>query len=112
MENVYWILGGIPKKGDRFNLKIRNAKILKRLFLVKIHQFFFVNLNQKVNCKISKNIQSSIKIIIDEILKNKISKKQIILFSPAGASFNDFENFEERGKYFNKLIKHLFHGKN
>ena len=28
-----------------------------------------------------------------------------ILFSPASASFDSFKNFEERGKYFNKLIK-------
>jgi UDP-N-acetylmuramoylalanine--D-glutamate ligase len=27
------------------------------------------------------------------------------LFSPCAASFDDFENFEDRGLYFNKLIK-------
>ena len=28
-----------------------------------------------------------------------------ILLSPAAASFDDFKNFEDRGFYFNKLIK-------
>ena len=28
-----------------------------------------------------------------------------ILFSPAAASFDSFKNFEERGEYFNKLVK-------
>ena len=28
-----------------------------------------------------------------------------ILFSPAAASFDNFKNFEDRGKYFNQLIK-------
>jgi UDP-N-acetylmuramoylalanine--D-glutamate ligase len=39
-------------------------------------------------------------------LKNDLSnKKKFILFSPAGASFDSFKNFEERGLYFNKLVK-------
>ena len=32
-------------------------------------------------------------------------KKKIVLFSPAAASFDNFKNFEDRGKYFNRLIK-------
>ena len=32
-------------------------------------------------------------------------KKKIILFSPSAASFDQFENFETRGLYFNKIIK-------
>ena len=30
-----------------------------------------------------------------------------ILFSPSGASFDSFRNFEDRGKNFNKLVKKL-----
>jgi len=40
-----------------------------------------------------------------ETIQNIKSKKNIIFFSPAGASFDSFKNFEERGSYFNKLIK-------
>ena len=29
------------------------------------------------------------------------------LFSPAAASFDSFKSFEERGRYFNKLIKEI-----
>ena len=36
--------------------------------------------------------------------KNKFTKKTII-FSPSAASFDNFKNFEERGFYFNKLVK-------
>ena len=32
-------------------------------------------------------------------------KKKMILFSPAAASFDSFDNFEDRGKYFNQLVK-------
>ena len=38
--------------------------------------------------------------------KDNFSKK-VILFSPSAASFDQFKNFEERGKYFNNQIKKL-----
>ena len=38
-------------------------------------------------------------------------KKNIIFFSPAGASFDNFKNFEHRGKYFNQLIKDFIDAK-
>jgi UDP-N-acetylmuramoylalanine--D-glutamate ligase len=39
------------------------------------------------------------------MIKNKKSSKQTILFSPSAASFDSFKNFEDRGYYFNKLVK-------
>ena len=50
------------------------------------------------------------KIFLD-IKKNKNQTHKTILFSPAAASFDSFKNFEERGKYFNNLIKELKHDK-
>ncbi len=38
-------------------------------------------------------------------------KKNIIFFSPAGASFDSFKNFEERGYFFNQLIKKYINAK-
>ena len=49
------------------------------------------------------------KIFID--IKEQKLKKNIIFFSPAGASFDSFNNFEDRGQYFNQLIKKTFNAK-
>jgi len=38
-------------------------------------------------------------------VKKDNSSNKTIPFSPAAASFDNFKNFEDRGKYFNKLIK-------
>ena len=37
--------------------------------------------------------------------KEKNQKHRVILFSPAAASFDSFKNFEDRGQYFNNIIK-------
>ena len=40
-------------------------------------------------------------------MRTEINKNidQTILFSPAAASFDEYENFEKRGSYFNSTIK-------
>ena len=45
-------------------------------------------------------------------MAKKVAKKvakpgQIVLFSPASASFDLFRNFEERGNKFKELVKKL-----
>ena len=112
LKNVYWIVGGIPKKGDKFTLKKRECKSFKAFIFGKNYLNFFQKLRSKVNCKINKNIKSSLLEIIDDISKSHTSKKYTILFSPASASFDNFLNFEERGKFFNKLVKNLLNAKN
>ena len=51
------------------------------------------------------NLKLLIKKIFFDIKNDKNKNHQTILFSPAAASFDSFKNFEERGKYFNNLIK-------
>ena len=54
----------------------------------------------------SKNIENSLNQIIKDVKKNNIFPINII-FSPSAASFDQFKNFEERGKKFNFLLKKL-----
>ncbi|MCD4746358.1 MAG: UDP-N-acetylmuramoyl-L-alanine--D-glutamate ligase [Bacteroidales bacterium] len=42
-----------------------------------------------------------------EIIKNKTKPNSICLLSPAAASYDMFENFEERGNTFKKLAKNM-----
>ena len=111
LKNVYWIIGGIPKKGDRFNLKKSECKSLKAFIFGKNYLIFFKKLKSKVRCKINKDIESSLREIIYDISKNDISTKNTILFSPASASFDDFKNFEQRGEFFSKLVKNTLNAK-
>lgn len=110
LNYVYWILGGIPKKSDQFKLSKKHCKNFKAYIFSKHHKEFKKNLKDKI---IVKNLKD-LKDILDEIfldIKKKKLEKNIILFSPAGASFDNFKNFEDRGLYFNKLIKKFINAK-
>ena len=57
-----------------------------------------------------KNLKDVLSGIFLDIKKQKL-QKNIIFFSPAGASFDSFKNFEDRGQYFNQLVKKLLNAK-
>ena len=109
-NSIYWLLGGIPKKGDKFILAKKYHKNITAFIFGKNSKKFSYDLKNKISFKKFKNLKNAIRAVILKIKKNKPGSKTI-LFSPAAASFDSFENFEERGSYFDKLIKYYFNGK-
>ncbi len=103
-KNIYWILGGLAKKGDQLKLKKDNFKNIKAFIYGKDKLFFSKKLSNKIKYKISKNLNNSLLQVFKDLSKDDEQKK-ILLFSPSAASFDQFKNFEDRGKYFNKIVK-------
>ena len=54
------------------------------------------------NIKFTTNLEEAVK-----IAKQKSNSGDIVLLSPASASFDAFKNFEERGKKFKQLVNEL-----
>ena len=102
--NIYWLLGGIYKKGDKFNLPKKYFNNISAFIYGKNKKFFNQELKGKVKYENFNNVKDGLKKIF-MMIKNKKSSKQTILFSPSAASFDSFKNFEDRGYYFNKLVK-------
>ena len=103
-SNVYWLLGGIYKKGDKLNLKKKDFKNVRAFIYGRNKQFFNKKLKNKVKFKNFDKLSDALKDVFNFIKKDKL-KKKVILFSPCAASFDSFKNFEDRGLYFNQLIK-------
>ena len=103
-KNIYWIVGGLPKKNDKINLGKIKRNIIKSYIIGKNISFFKNNLQNKLNYEVSKNLRNSILQILKDI---KLFKKKYnnILLSPASASFDQFLNFEKRGNEFKKISK-------
>ncbi len=103
--NAYWIIGGIPKQGDKFKLLKKNCLNIRAYIFGKYYKKFKNDLKNKIRINHYSNLKITLQMIFKDFRKDFSNKKKYILFSPAGASFDSFKNFEDRGYYFNKLIK-------
>tara|TARA_B100001057_G_scaffold111103_1_gene109185 strand:+ start:246 stop:1556 length:1311 start_codon:yes stop_codon:yes gene_type:complete len=103
-ENIHWLIGGIPKKNDKLLLSKKYFKNIKIYIFGKNFKKFSKDLKEKAELKRFKNLNCALLAIFKSIRKKKYLNNTI-LFSPASASFDSFKNFEQRGLYFNKLIK-------
>ncbi len=109
-NNIYWLIGGIPKKGDKFNLPKIYYKNINGYIFGKNSKKFLSDLKNKINLKSFSNLKKALNEVYKDIKIDR-SKMKTILFSPAAASFDSFKNFEDRGFYFNKIIKKYINDK-
>ena len=58
--------------------------------------------NKQINIYKVKTLEEAL-----EKAKENAKPNQVVLFSPASASFDMFKNFEERGNKFKELVKKL-----
>ena len=108
-NNIYWLLGGVYKKGDTLELPKKYYNNIQAYVYGKNKKFFNKQLENKIPYKNFDNLENALKKVFDIIKKEKF-KNKTILFSPCAASFDSFKNFEDRGLYFNKLIKKNLNG--
>ena len=106
-KQIYWIVGGLPKLQDQFYLKNVRKRIIKAYIIGKNISFFKKQIKKNVSFSISKNMRNAVNNIYKD-LKLNTNLKRTILLSPAAASFDQFSNFENRGKYFKNLITKKF----
>ena len=105
-KNIYWILGGLAKKGDKLKLNKKFFPNIKAYVYGKDRNFLINSLPNQIPYQSSSTLLKIMK-NLNQNIKNDNSKK-VIIFSPSAASFDQFKNFEERGKFFNKIIKNKF----
>ena len=102
-DKIYWIVGGLPKHQDHFNLKNVEKKIVRAYIIGKKPSFFAKQIRNNIPYTISRNLLNAVNNIYKDIKFIRNSKSTILL-SPAAASFDQFSNFENRGNYFKNLI--------
>tara|TARA_Y100000590_G_scaffold452093_1_gene594599 strand:- start:444 stop:1757 length:1314 start_codon:yes stop_codon:yes gene_type:complete len=106
-NKIYWIVGGLPKYKDYFYLKNVKKKIIKTYIIGKNTNFFKKQIKGIIKYKVSNTVKNAVNQIYKDLkfLKNK---EATILFSPAAASFDQFDNFEKRGIFFKSLVTKKF----
>ena len=106
-KNIFWIVGGLPKIGDKFKLGKLKKNIIKTYIIGNYMKNFKTHLKGKINFQLCKTLKSAVISILKDTRDIKY-KKITVLLSPASASYDQFKNFEERGDYFKNLIKNKF----
>ena len=108
-SHIFWLIGGVYKKGDKFILKKKYFKNIRAFIYGKNKKYFNKSLKGKVKCENFRNLSEALERVF-VLIKFQKSFNQTILFSPCAASFDNFKNFEERGLYFNNLVKKYLNG--
>ena len=100
-DEIYWIIGGVPKAGGISSLTEFFPRIKKAFVIGQATDEFVATLEGKVPYSKSGTLENAVKEAFRE------AKSGVVLLSPACASFDQFKNFEERGNAFKKFVHEL-----
>ena len=104
---IVWIVGGVDKGNDYSELLELVAK--------KVKAIVCISAEARSNRKIYKTFGDAIPLIVDAVSMEDAVKKayrfgqkdDVVLLSPACASFDLFKNYEERGWRFKRAVREL-----
>ena len=102
-KNIFLLLGGIAKKGDEFGKFIKFKHDIKKIYIYGKSRFF-IKKQMRLNAisEVYENLEKALNHLWKHL--DSFNGKATIIFAPACASFDQFENFEKRGDFFNKLV--------
>lgn len=101
---VIWIAGGVDKGNDYTDLKPLVRDKVKMIICMgidnlKIHQAFQSDVDMVINTLSAKEAV--------HVASRMAANGDVVLLSPACASFDLFENYEDRGRQFKAAVRNL-----
>ncbi len=104
-ENIYLILGGIAKTDNIDDIYGVLSNVKKVYLIGQSKDLFFGLLNGKISLQKCLNLEEATnKAFVDA---KQSGENSVVLFSPACSSFDEFENFEHRGRKFKEYVLKL-----
>ena len=101
--DIFWIAGGKPKTGGIASLAEFFPRIAKAYLIGEAANDFARTLDGKVPYEISGTLSAAVAAAARDAAASG-AKEPVVLLSPACASFDQYPNFEVRGKAFVDLV--------
>jgi UDP-N-acetylmuramoylalanine--D-glutamate ligase len=102
-NDIFWIAGGKPKTGGIESLAEFFPRIRKAYLIGEAAKEFAQTLEGKVPYEISGVLSAAVEAAARDAATAKV-KEPVVLLSPACASFDQYRNFEVRGKAFTDAV--------
>ncbi len=100
-EAPLYVIAGGKDKGESLDplIEAGKGKIDTIYFIGECSEKFEKILSKHYHCVLCHNLENA----VNMAFQNAISPS-VILFSPGAASFDQYQNFTERGNHFKKLV--------
>jgi len=105
-ENIYWIVGGQAKEDGLASAMPFLDRVRHAFLIGEAADAFLRSLQGKVETTISGTLDTAIAAAHERAQRDR-RPGRVVLLSPACASFDQFANFEERGRAFCRLVSTL-----
>ncbi|HEY4344637.1 MAG TPA: UDP-N-acetylmuramoyl-L-alanine--D-glutamate ligase [Parvibaculum sp.] len=108
-DNIYWIIGGKSKDGGIETLTDYFPRLRRAYLIGAASDEFARTLEGKVDYVRSHTLDRAVEAAANDADKDgNEDEMRVVLLSPACASFDQFNNFEERGEVFRtQVLKYL-----
>ncbi len=103
-QDIFWIAGGKPKTGGIESLASFFPRIRKAYLIGEAADEFAKTLDGKVPYEKSGVLSAAVDAAARDAAASGL-KEPVVLLSPACASFDQYPNFEVRGKAFTELVQ-------
>ncbi|WP_102958937.1 UDP-N-acetylmuramoyl-L-alanine--D-glutamate ligase [Mangrovicella endophytica] len=102
---IHWIAGGLPKAGGITSLSGFFPRIAKAYLIGEAAPAFAATLGERIPYEISGTLAAAVEHAARDA--GETGQEEVVLLSPACASFDQFRNFEVRGDAFREAVKGL-----
>ena len=109
-ETSFWILGGLAKDGGISSLAPHFSRVAKAYLIGEAAGNFAAQLGDTIPYEISGTLKDAVNHAASDaaIRASEMNgAEQVVLLSPAAASFDQFPNFEKRGEAFKEAVTAL-----
>ena len=108
-NNIYWIVGGRSKGNSITELQHTFHNITKAYLIGETQEEFALSLkNTPLQFMKCDNMKKAMEHISNDLKHAIPHREATVLLAPACASFDQYNNFEERGKHFSNMAKLYF----